>query len=87
MTYRVYLEDYPSRQDFGMFNVEFILADFCDERLIENFILAELEPSCIPVEPEDPDPVDPDDDPEDPLGPVEPEKPEGPTEDEIVEEQ
>lgn len=60
MTYRVYLVDYPSRQDFGVFTVQFTLADFCDERLIDNFILPVLEPSCIPI-----------DDEQEPEGPTE----------------
>ena len=69
--------------------VKFILADSCDERLIQENIFDELEQSCYPVEPEPESETSPEEpvDPQNPQDPEDPQEPEGPSEDEILDAQ
>ena len=48
--YRVTLVSYPEKEIFGSFKVKYILEDVCDQRLVIDNILAQLNPNCGPVD-------------------------------------
>ena len=60
ITYKVFLANYPKRQEFGLFVVSFTLLDECDARLVDQGFrdpLTEICPGEKPPEEAPPEPT------------------------------